>query len=94
LSPSGARVAFTTPRLKAVVAVAAERAGYGARFAGGCDPADFLLAAQLRWSAPPPSTITRCGVTMVAIDSSITIPITGDSWVLYRPQELAKPEGR
>jgi hypothetical protein len=94
LSPGGARIAFTTPRLKAVVAVAAERSGYKARFAGGCDRADFLLAAQLRWSSPPPPTTTRCGITMVAIDSSVTSPITGDSWVLYRPQELAKPEGR
>lgn len=94
LSPAGARIAFTQPRLKGVVAVAAEEAGYPARFAGGCDPADFLLAAQLRWSPPPPSTTLRCGVEMVAIDSSVTIPITGDSWVLYAPQELANARGR
>ena len=94
ISPAGARIAFTTPRLKAVVGVAAERTGYPARFAGGCDKADFLLAAQLRWSPPPPRTTTRCGVPMVAIDSSVTIPITGDSWVLYRPQELAKLRSR
>lgn len=94
LSPTGARIAFTQPRLKAVVAVAAERTGYAARFAGGCDKADFLLAAQLRWSPPPPRITTRCGVAMVAIDSSVTIPITGDSWVLYRPQELAKLRAR
>jgi hypothetical protein len=94
LSPAGARVAFAQPRLKGVVAVAAEEAGYRARFAGGCDPADFLLAAQLRWSPPPPRTRMRCGVAMVAIDSSVTIPITGDSWVLYAPQELAKARGR
>lgn len=94
LSPSGARIAFTQPRLKAVVAVAAERTGYAARFAGGCAPADFLLAAQLRWAAAPPATMTRCGVAMKAIDSSTTIPLTGDSWVLYQPQELAKLRGR
>ena len=94
LSPAGARVAFAQPRLKGVVAVAAEEAGYRARFAGGCDPADFLLAAQLRWSPPPPRTRMRCGVAMVAIDSSVTIPITGDSWVLYAPQELANARGR
>ena len=91
LSPTGARIAFRQPRLKGVVAVAAEEAGYAARFAGGCDRADFLLQVQLRWSPPLPRTTTRCGVEMVAIDSSVTIPITGDSWVLYRAKSLAKP---
>jgi hypothetical protein len=94
LSPSGARIAFRQPRLKGVVAVAAEETGYAARFAGGCDHADFLLEVQLRWSPPLPTTTTRCGVPMVAIDSAVSIPITGDSWVLYRPQALAKPQGR
>ena len=87
LSPKGARVAFDTPRLKAVVAVAAERSGYAARFAGGCAPADFLLAAQSRWWATP-ARVERCGVPMEAIDSSVTIPLTGDSWVLYRARTL------
>lgn len=87
LSPSGARIAFAEPRLKAVVAVAAERTGYDARFAGGCSPADFVLAAQSRWT-PTPARIHRCGVAMEAIDSSVTIPLTGDSWVLYRAKPL------
>ena len=87
LSPSGASVAFTEPRLKAVVAVAAERVGYRARFAGGCAPADFLLAAQSRRSHWPAS-VQRCGIEMDAIDSSVAIPLTGDSWVLYRAKTL------
>jgi hypothetical protein len=87
LSPNGARIAFAEPRLKAVVAVAAERTGYAARFAGGCTPADFLLAAQSRL-APLPPILDRCGVRMEAIDSSTTIPLTGDSWVLYRASSL------
>ena len=87
LAPSGARVAFAEPRLKGVVAVAAERTGYRARFAGGCAPADFLLAAQSRWKATRPAVV-RCGVPMQAIDSSVTVPLTGDSWVLYRARSL------
>src|SRR6185437_13009376 len=87
LEPSGARVAFAEPRLKGVVAVAAERSGYRARFAGGCTPAEFLLASQSRWK-PTPATVHRCGVEMDAIDSSISIPLTGDSWVLYRARRL------
>ena len=94
LSPGGARIGFRQPRLKGVIAVAAEEAGYAARFAGGCDRADFLLAVQLRWSPPLPRTTTRCEVQMDAIDLSTTIPITGDSWVLYRAKSLAKPQGR
>lgn len=94
LSPAGARIAFRQPRLKGVVAVAAEERGYPARFAGDCDPADFLLEAQLRWSPQLPRTTTRCGVEMDAIDSATAIPITGDSWVLYRAKSLAKPQGR
>ena len=88
IDPAGARVAFDAPRLKAVVAVAAERTGYRARFAGGCDRADFLLASQSRWKAPLPATIHRCGIAMQAIDSSTTIPLSGDSWVLYRAGNL------
>lgn len=87
LSPSGASIAFAEPRLKAVVAVAAERTGYRARFAGGCAPADFLLAAQprrLRLKA----RVKRCGVEMDAIDSAASTPLTGDSWVLYRAKTL------
>lgn len=91
LQPAGARIAFAGPRLKGVVAVAAERSGYPARFAGGCAPADFLLAAQSRWAATP-ATVDRCGVTMDAIDSSVTIPLTGDSWVLYRAKRLQSLE--
>jgi hypothetical protein len=87
LAPSGARIAFAEPRLKGVVAVAAERTGYRARFAGGCTPADFLLAAQSRWKATP-AKVVHCGVPMVAIDSSVTVPLTGDSWVLYRGGSL------
>ena len=87
LAPSGARVAFAEPRLKGVVAVAAERSGYPARFAGGCAPADFLIAAQSRWTATP-GTVRRCGVPMEAIDSSVTVPLTGDSWVLYKRRSL------
>ena len=71
------------------VAVAAERTGYAARFAGGCAPADFLLAAQSRWTSAP-ATFERCGVRMDAVDSSVTVPLTGNSWVLYRARELAK----
>ncbi|HEY8435313.1 MAG TPA: hypothetical protein VIK68_11995, partial [Sphingomicrobium sp.] len=88
LDPGGARVAFDAPRLKAVVAVASEQTGYRARFAGGCDHADFLLASQSRWKAPLPATIHRCGIAMQAIDSSTTIPLSGDSWVLYRAGNL------
>ena len=92
MSPSGARIAFAEPRLKAVVAVAAERTGYDARFAGSCSPADFVLAAQSRWK-PTPARIERCGIAMQAVDSSMTIPLTGDSWVLYRAKPLQSPEG-
>lgn len=88
LSPSGARVAFAEPRLKAVVAVTAEQTGYPARFAAGCAPADFLLAAQPRWADAVPASVERCGIQMEAIDSSVTVPITGDSWVLYRAKSL------
>jgi hypothetical protein len=87
LSPSGARVAFAEARLKAVVALAAERRGYDARFAGGCAPADFLVVAQSRWKSSAPS-VNRCGTQMQAIDSSAIVPITGDSWVLYRAKPL------
>jgi hypothetical protein len=87
LSPQGARVAFAQPQLKAVVALASARRGYAARFAGGCAPADFMIAAPSRWR-PAPRTVERCGVLMEAIDSSSSIPLTGDSWVLYRPKTL------
>ena len=88
LSPNGARIAFVRPpRLKGVVAVAAERVGYPARYSGGCAPADFLLAPQDRGTIAP-SAVNRCGVRMEAIDSSVTVPITGDSWVLYRAKTL------
>jgi hypothetical protein len=87
LEPSGASVAFAEPRLKAVVAVAAERTGYRARFAGGCTHADFLLAAQSPLSRLP-ETVEHCGIEMEAIDSSTAIPLTGDSWVLYRAKTL------
>jgi hypothetical protein len=92
LAPSGARIAFAEPRLKGVVAVAAERTGYPARFAGGCAPADFLLAAQSRWK-PTPARVVRCGVPMQAIDSSVTVPLTGDPWVLYRAGSLQSFRG-
>jgi hypothetical protein len=92
LAPSGARIAFAEPRLKGVVAVAAERTGYPARFAGGCAPADFLLAAQSRWK-PTPARVVRCGVPMQAIDSSVTVPLTGDPWVLYRAGRLQSFRG-
>src|SRR3954447_2324156 len=88
LLPAGARVAFAEPRLKAVIAVSAERTGYPARFASGCAPADFLLAAQSRWADGMPAAIDRCGIEMEAIDSSVTVPITGDAWVLYRAKSL------
>ena len=88
LSPSGARVAFTEPRLKAVVAVAAARSGYRARFASGCAPADFLIAAQPRWTDAMPATVEHCGIQMEFVDASVTVPITGDSWVLYRAKSL------
>lgn len=87
LEPSGASVAFAEPRLKAVVAVAAERTGYRARFAGGCTHADFLLAAQSSQSRLP-QIVRHCGIEMDAIDSSTAIPLTGDSWVLYRAKTL------
>jgi hypothetical protein len=92
LSPAGARVAFASPRLKAVVALAAARRGYAARFAPGCVPADFLVAAQTRWALASPE-VSRCGVEMQAIDSSATVPITGDSWVLYRAKPLQSFRG-
>ena len=50
-------------------------------------PADFLLAAQSRGVATR-STVVHCGKPMEAIDSSVTIPLTGDSWVLYRAKPL------
>ena len=87
LEPSGASVAFAEPRLKAVVALAAERTGYRARFAGGCTHADFMLAAQSS-TLHLPATIRRCGLEMDAIDSATAIPITGESWVLYRAKSL------
>jgi hypothetical protein len=91
LAPAGARLALDQPRLESVVTVAALRRAYSVRFAGGCAPADFLLAAQSRWTRAP-ATIDRCGVAMQAIDSSVTIPLTGDSWVLYRAKSLQRLE--
>jgi hypothetical protein len=87
LAPSGARLAFAQQRLEAVARVAAAEHHYSLRVADGCAPAGFLLAAQSRWAAAPAS-VQRCGVQMVAIDSSVTIPLTGDSWVLYRARNL------
>ena len=87
LSPAGTDLALPQPRLEAVVKLAAQRIGYPLRFAGRCDPAEFALVAQERWSAIP-SSIHRCGVMMRATDSSIASPITGDSWVLYRAESL------
>ena len=92
IAPAGARVALDQPRLESVVTVAALRRDYPVRFAGGCAPADFLLAAQSRW-APTPATVTRCGVPMDAIDSSVITPLTGDSWVLYRARSLQRLKG-
>lgn len=92
LSPGGARVALDQRRLQSVVTVAALRRGYPVHFATGCGPADFLLAAQLRWT-PTPATVDRCGVQMEAIDSSVTVPLTGESWVLYKRQSLQRLEG-
>ena len=66
-SPAGARIAFAEPRLKAVVAVAADRTGYPAHFAGGCAPADFFLASRSPGVVAPRS-IERCGVSMEAIE--------------------------
>jgi hypothetical protein len=87
VAPRGARIAFAEPRLKGVVAVAANQSGYRARFAGGCSPADFLLGSQSR-SVTTPALVYRCGVRMDAIDSFLTIPLIGDSWVLYRAEPL------
>ena len=53
----------------------------------GCAPTDFLLAAQSRWSETP-LEVKRCGVAMEAVNLSVTIPLTGDSWVLYRAKSL------
>ena len=54
------------------------------------------LRALVAWRAarpsagaqPTPATVHRCGVEMDAIDSSVTVPLTGDSWVLYRARRL------
>ena len=92
LSPAGARLALDQRRLQAVVTVAALRTGYPVHFAGGCAPAEFLLAAQARWKSTP-ATVDRCGVPMDAVDSSVITPLTGDSWVLYRARSLQSLEG-
>ena len=92
VSPAGARLALDQPRFESVVTVAALRRGYAVHFAGGCAPADFLLAAQSRWT-PTPVTVERCGVQLKAIDSSVTIPLTGESWVLYKRESLQRLEG-
>jgi hypothetical protein len=90
LSPAGARLAVGQPRLEAVVAVAALRSGYRVQIADKCAPADFLLDAQLRGTETP-AHLERCGVPMEAIDSSVTVPLTGDSWILYRARSLQSP---
>ena len=92
LSPAGARLALDQPRFESVVTVAALRRDYPVRFAHGCAAADFLLAAQSRWT-PTPVAVDRCGVRMEAIDSSVTIPLTGESWVLYKRESLQRLEG-
>ena len=92
ISPAGAHLALDQRRLESVVTVAALRRNYAVNFATGCAPADFLLAAQSRWTATP-ATVERCGVQMKAIDSSVTSPLTGESWVLYKRESLQRLEG-
>jgi hypothetical protein len=90
LSPAGTRLALGQPRLEAVVEVAALRSGYRVQIADNCTPADFLLDSQVRGTETP-ARVEHCGVPMEAIDSSVTVPLTGDSWILYRARRLQSP---
>ena len=90
-SPSGARVALAQQRLQAVVEVAAAERNYPLQFESGCAPAEFLLSVQNPTHLAP-SQVMRCGIAMEAVDSSKTIALTGDSWVLYRARNLQSRE--
>jgi hypothetical protein len=88
LSPGGARVALDR-RFEAIVTVAARRSHYPLQLVGGREPADFLLLPRpIAGSAP--TRLVRCGTAMRRLDSSTTSPMTGDAWVLYGAQDLAK----
>ena len=52
-SPNGARVALEPKRLEGALTLAALRTRYPLAIAKGCAPADYVLAAQLRWDADP-----------------------------------------
>ena len=86
-NPEGARVALEPKRLEGALRVASSEAGYAARIARGCAPADYVLAAQRRWE-PTPATITHCGISMRVVGSSVTSTLTGEAWVLYGAENL------
>jgi hypothetical protein len=86
-SPNGARVALEPKRLEGALTVASIEAGYPARIAKGCAPADYVLAAQRRWERTP-ATIKHCGISMRAVGSSVTSTLTGEAWVLYGAENL------
>lgn len=81
-SPGGARIALDPKRFEGMLTVAAARTGYAARFVDGCMPAEFVVAARPRVSAPP-ATLIRCGVTFHAIAGDRGTPLSGDFWTLY-----------
>jgi hypothetical protein len=88
LSPAGARLT-ANPRFEAIARVAATRAHYPAQLVSNCEAAEFLLIPRPEQRAIPPK-IVHCGVPMRERDSSTTSPMTGDAWVLYGAQDLAK----
>lgn len=86
-SPRGARIAFEPKRLEGPLTVAAWRAGFPLAVAGGCAPADYVVAERPD-QAPTAGWLNRCGVRMRAVAVSATTPLTGDAWVLYAAGRL------
>ena len=90
-SPDGARVALEPKRLEGALTLAALRTSYPLTIAKGCAQADYVLAAQPRWT-PSPAAIDHCGIWMHALDSSVTSSLTGEAWVLYGARRLQTAE--
>jgi hypothetical protein len=88
-SPSGARVAVNQ-RYEAILNVAAARSDYPVQIVRGCGPTDYLLVPR-PVSSVTPARVLYCGQAMRLLDASTTSPMTGDAWLLYGAQDLAKP---
>ena len=92
-SPGGSRVALETPRLEAVVKVAATHARYRVDLVRDCAPVDFVVSAELGRLASP-GAISHCGVAMRPIGSRRGTALSGDSWILYSAEVSAPAQSR